>query len=175
LSMLSFSLTCLCSIFFIWRRKPDFIIVESPPLTLGFSGWILSGLSRSRLILNISDLWPLSAKELGAINDGIAYRMLERLERFLYRQAELSMGQSQEIVDHIRRLSMTDVYLFRNGVDTRRFEGVEPEPSKRNQIVYAGLLGVAQGILAICENINFREQGAEFHIYGSGVESEKLV
>jgi len=37
------------------------------------------------------------------------------------------------------------------------------------------LLGVAQGILSICENINFNELNAEFHIYGMGAEQERIV
>lgn len=174
-SMLSFSFTCLFSIFFIRSRRPEFLLVESPPLTLGFSGWILSKASDAKLIANISDLWPLSAKELGAISEGRVYRLLEGLERFLYRKAFICTGQSQEIVDYIEKISPQKTYLFRNGVDTKRFEANRFSPSKRNHLVYAGLLGVAQGVLSICQHIDFKELNAEFHIYGTGTEQEKIL
>ncbi|HPM30084.1 MAG TPA: glycosyltransferase family 4 protein [Chryseolinea sp.] len=174
-SMLSFSFTSLFSIFYIRKTRPDYILVESPPLTLAFSAWILAILSRSKLIINVSDLWPLSAKELGAIGDGTLYNMLERLERFLYRKAFICTGQSQEIVDYIAKTNSDKTYLFRNGVDTKRFINAEYNPSKRNHIVYAGLLGVAQGILSICENIDFKELNTEFHIYGTGTEQDKIL
>ncbi len=173
MSMLSFSISALFSWGFIRKQAPDYLMVESPPLTLAFSGWVLSVVTRSKLIMNVSDLWPLSARELGAIHDGFLYRRLEQLESFLYRKAFLCTGQSQEIVEHIRNRNPQRVYLFRNGVDVSRFSEDAYDPARRHCLVYAGLLGVAQGILSICEHIPFRELGVEFHIYGSG--SERLA
>jgi glycosyltransferase involved in cell wall biosynthesis len=174
-SMLSFSFTALFATFFIRRQKADFLLVESPPLTVAFSGWLLSKLAGCRLLLNVSDLWPLSAKELGAISDGTAYRMLEKLEKFLYRKAEVSIGQSQEIVDHIANKGGANVYLFRNGVDIHRFKvAVKKENAGTPRLIYAGLLGVAQGVLAICRGIDFKALGVEFHVYGNGAERQEL-
>jgi glycosyltransferase involved in cell wall biosynthesis len=173
ISMLSFSFTSLFSFFKLRRIKPDYLLVESPPLTLALTGWLLSRLTGSKLIMNVSDLWPLSAKELGAISDGFLYRRLEGLETFLYRRSDLCMGQSQEIVDYIARQKTNNVLLLRNGVDTSRFEKGN-ELGRSGKIVYAGLLGVAQGILSICKNVNFKEVGIEFHIYGSGNEQEEI-
>ncbi len=174
-SMLSFSITALFSLPFLYRRKPDFIFVESPPLTLALSALLMSRITGSKFVLNSSDLWPLSAKELGAIDDGFIYRRIEALEKFLYKKAFICTGQSQEIVDHVSKTKAARVFLFRNGVETKRFipktyngNGVG------NRLVYAGLLGVAQGIFDLCRNVNFKGLGAEFHIYGSGIDKENI-
>lgn len=173
LSMLSFSATS----FFSWRKirksRPDYLLVESPPLTLAFTGWVISRLAKTKLIMNVSDLWPLSARELGAISDGFIYRWLLRLETFLYKKATICTGQSQEIVDYIGNQKKNNVLLLRNGVDVTRFRQ-HTQQGRSNKIVYAGLLGVAQGILAVCENIDFKKLGLEFHIYGSGNELEEI-
>lgn len=178
LNMLSFSLTSLCALFYLIRRKNDFIIVESPPLLLGLTGWVMSKLSRARLVMNISDLWPLSARELGAISgDGFVYKILERVEGFLYRNSDFCMGQSQEIVDYIKSHGAKAVYLFRNGVDPTRFKYVTRDFDVANRpliLTYAGLLGFAQGITNICKNIDFSKINAEFHIYGAGGEQEEI-
>ena len=176
ISMLSFSIASLFSFGFIKKFKPDFIFTESPPLTLALSGYLLSKFSGSKLIMNVSDVWPLSAKELGVINDGSLYKILERFEKFLYRKSFLCSGQSEEIVSHIKQNGGERVYLFRNGVDVKRFESKESifENSDIIKIVYAGLLGVAQGIYDLARNIDFRKFGAELHIYGEGAEKEKL-
>lgn len=176
ISMLSFSFTSLFSRSFIKKFKPDFIFTESPPLTLAFSGYLLSKLTGSRLIMNVSDVWPLSAKELGVIRDGFLYRQLERFEKFLYKKSYLCTGQSEEIAAHIKSSGGERVYLFRNGVDVRRFTKSRSaaELKENIKIIYAGLLGVAQGIFDIAKNIDFGELGSEFHIYGEGAERNKL-
>ena len=177
-NMLSFSITSLCALPYLIKRKNDYIIVESPPLLLGLTGWLLAKLSGAKLIMNISDLWPLSARELGAISgDGWIYKILEMLERFLYKHSVFCMGQSQEIVDYIKAHGAKDVYLFRNGVDPLRFPLIVREYKKENKpliLTYAGLLGFAQGIAGICRNIDFKAINAEFHIYGAGGEQSEI-
>ncbi len=175
-SMLTFSFTCLFSYAFLKKLKPDFFFVESPPLSLALSGYVLSKLCKSKLIMNVSDIWPLTAKELGAINDGVFYKRIESIEKFLYKKAFLCTGQSEEIVEHLKRKGGKKVYLFRNGVDVQRFTHVAKEFMKQDliKIIYTGLIGVAQGIFEIAKNINFKELAAEFHIYGDGAEKEAL-
>ena len=172
-NMMSFSITSLCAIRYLRQKKLDYLIVESPPLLLALSGRWMAKILNVRYVANISDLWPLSAKELGAISDGRLYKFLEKIERYIYRKADIVMGQSEEIVSHISAHGGKTTYLFRNGVDPSRFNNTIPkkvigtEPIK---IVYAGLLGFAQGIADICRSINFQVLGAEFHIYGDGGE-----
>ena len=49
----------------------------------------------------------------------------------------------------------------------------EKSISKEIKIVYAGLLGVAQGIFEICQKVTFPEN-VSLHIYGAGPEAEKI-
>lgn len=175
-NMLSFSATSLFSYRFLKNHKIDCLIVESPPLTLGLTGYILSRMTGAKLVANISDLWPLSARELGAISDGVVYNILEKVEHFIYRKSQFCMGQSAEIVDYIASHGAKDTYLFRNGVDPTRFshncESRESDGSFK--IVYAGLLGFAQGVYDICRNVDFKSLGCEFHIYGAGGEQSDI-
>jgi len=176
LNWISFSITVLFSLPFIRRKKFDYLIVQSPPLLLGISCQILSRFSRTRMVLNVSDLWPLTAKELGAISDGFLYRRFEQIEQLLYRSSFIRLGQSQETIEHIATFNPERTFLFRNGVDPSRYREFVTRNKKRDKpsIVYAGLLGVAQGIVDICRGIDFRELGMEFHIYGAGPEQKKL-
>lgn len=175
-NMVSFSFMAIFSLRYLRSKQLDYLIVESPPLTLGIVGIILSKLLKCKLIANISDIWPLSAKELGAMSDGVLYHYLEKWEHRIYKKAYISMGQSQEIVDHIASKGAKRVYLFRNGVDPSRFdtlEEIKPEEG-RIKLIYAGLLGFAQGVADICNSINFAKLGMEFHIYGAGGEQQAI-
>jgi len=177
INMLSFSILSLFAFNKIRKIRPAFIITESPPLTLGLSGLALSKFCKAKHILNVSDIWPLSAYELGALSKGRLYNVLEALENFLYKKSYGCLGQSQEIVDHIQNNGISRVCLFRNGVDIKRFDITKPDKDTTGQpleIVYAGLLGVAQGILNLCKKINFADLGAKLHIYGGGNEEENL-
>lgn len=176
-NMLSFSITSLCALPYLRRKKLDYLIVESPPLLLAWSGRWMAKILGVRYIANISDLWPLSAKELGVISEGKLYGILEKLERYIYRKADVVMGQSDEIVSHISAYGGKTTYLFRNGVDPSRFNFADKRKDCENRsvrIVYAGLLGFAQGVADICRSIDFRELGAEFHIYGDGGEKNEI-
>jgi len=176
INMISFSLTALRAVFYLRKWRPNYLLVESPPLLLGLSGLFLTRACRARFILNVSDIWPLSASELGAIQKGgIVYRLLERLEHFLYRQAYACTCQSQEITDHVGAQGAKRAWLFRNGVDIKRFHVQETKSYDRPlRIVYGGLLGVAQGILKLCENLDLECKSIEFHIYGTGAERKAI-
>lgn len=176
LNMVSFSLSALGAVFFMWRFRPAWLIAESPPLLTGLSGLLLSRSSGARFVLNVSDIWPLSAAELGALRTGgLLYRFLERLERFLYRRAYACMGQSQEITDHLTANGARRSWLFRNGVDSNRFNRQNLARGKPPlKIVYAGLLGVAQGMLSLCKQLSFDPGQFELHIYGTGAERTSI-
>lgn len=176
ISMLTFSFTSLFGRSFLKKFKPDYILVESPPLVLGVTAVILSRLCGAKLIMNVSDIWPLTAKELGSISDGKIYDTLEKLEKYIYKNSFLCTGQSEEITEHIKKSGGKRTYLFRNGVDIKRFEqdNNNKESSGSLRIIYAGLIGLAQGIPDIAMNVDFAGAGTELHIYGEGGEKEML-
>lgn len=179
ISMLSYSIIALFSAGKLRRIKPDYVLTESPPLTLALSGLYLAKWCGARHIMNVSDLWPLSAYKLGAISKGFIYNRLEWLEKYLYRKSYACTGQSQEIVSQLEASGAKRTLLYRNGVDIQRFDEVRKDvkqiPAQHLRIVYAGLLGVAQGILDVCKQINFEELGAELHIYGEGAERNEII
>ena len=103
MSYLSFTISSFWSGIFALPRV-DFLITETPPLFLGISGWLLSKIKRAQWIMNVSDLWPDSAKYVGMMSDrSFAYRALECLANFFYRKAWLVTGQSREIVSEVQR------------------------------------------------------------------------
>ena len=176
LNMISFSITAICAMPYLRKVKPDYLIVESVPLPITVTARVLARLCGAKLVGNVPDLWPLTAKEMGAMSgDSMLYKFLERVERRFYKKSYILLGQSQQIVDHIKEHGGKDVYLFRNGVDNRRFASlVRTRNDDGFVITYAGILGYAQGLYELCQNVNFKELGAEFHMYGAGGEQEQI-
>lgn len=160
-------------------RQYDRIIIQSPPLLIGFSAILLfKCLYKKKVILNLSDLWPISAIELGAVKRGSAYhKVLAWMEKFVYKNTTAYQGQSQEIITHVEEFGYKKPhFLYRNlqpnnSVNENYIPTADRKPLR---LVYAGLIGVAQDILGLVQHVNFKELGAELHIYGGGNQAEAI-
>ena len=81
------ALASLCSL--LERRRPEVIMAMSPPLTLGLAAWLTSRLRRAPFVFNVQDVFPdVAVERLGAISNQGVIRLLEGLERFVYRRAD---------------------------------------------------------------------------------------
>ncbi|GAB4153941.1 MAG: glycosyltransferase family 4 protein [Winogradskyella sp.] len=170
-AMLSYSLSLVW--FFMWNKIPGKVIIQSPPLLVAFTCMLFLRSKKRKLILNVSDLWPSAGYELGALKDGFSYKILQSLERFNYKSADLILGQSHEILTHIEKITTKpQLFLYRNYPNIERIGVSETIGNNTLKIVYAGLLGVAQGILKLCKELNYNN--AELHIYGSGAEEDQI-
>lgn len=153
-SYLSFTLSAAW--FGTGLRRPDVLLVESPPLFAGLTGWYLARRFRCPWVLNVSDLWPRSAIEMGVLSEsGLPARGATALENWLYRQAGAITGQSREIVDDIReRHPGATTRVITNGCEPARFGPEHADDEARRLLgdapgpvfLYAGLLGLAQGL-----------------------------
>jgi len=173
-AMLSFSFSMAW--YFATHKIPKTVIVQSPPLLVAFTALLFLNKKRHKLILNVSDLWPRAGLELGAFSKGFTYSILQKTERYNYNKAHCILGQSEEILQHVRtRSKKPKVLLYRNYPDFTppKIEDYALRSSEKIKLVYAGLLGVAQGILKLCKNLDYST--IEFHIYGSGTEEAAII
>ena len=158
-------------------KNYDRVIIQSPPILVAGSAIVLfKKLFKRTTILNVSDLWPMSAVELGFIREGsLFHKILGKVERFMYRNVDAVMGQSQEIVEHVKGMfSEKQTFLYRN---LQTVEQCSAEVKHRNRpmrIVYAGLFGVAQDILSLLKSVDFALLGVEMHLYGGGNQTEAI-
>lgn len=167
----------------------DAVIVESPPLFLGFSGYFLSKLKRAKFVLNVSDLWPESAVVLNVLHDRRLIRWATRGEEWLYRQASLVTGQTQGIVDSIRRrCANKPVHLLTNGVAPEFLERVAQARVSRQFlrdkfgfgqkfiVAYTGVHGLAQGLETLLRSADLLSEQIEiqFCFFGDGPEKSHL-
>jgi glycosyltransferase involved in cell wall biosynthesis len=175
LSVLSFSLVLF--FYLLCKKTPHKVVVQSPPLLLSFVSVLVLSLMRKKIILNVSDLWPLAAIELKALKkDSFSHRVSLFLERFIYSKATLIFGQSNEIIAHIHSIFPNkECHLYRNFPDhkTKEIDFISNlnEPIK---LFYAGLLGVAQGVFELCKNIELQDLNIELHIFGDGAEKSQI-
>jgi len=171
-----------------WRLgRQDVLLVESPPLFLGPSAWVLARALHARLVFNVSDVWPETAVALGFFErDNPMVRAAYRLEAWLYRHSDLVTGTSQGILDDIQgRFPGVATALIPNGVDTTLFRpgggdddvrarfGLRPD---QVAFVYAGLHGYAQGLEQVVEAARLLRdrEDIRFVMIGDGPSREEL-
>jgi glycosyltransferase involved in cell wall biosynthesis len=167
--------------------KQDIIICESPPLFLGISALILKFFKKSKLVFNVSDLWPESAEKLNIVNNKLLLGISYKLEKLLYLKANLVSGQTQGIVKNISsRFPKVDTYWLPNGIDFNQYNisanGLVFRDNYDIQeedfvLMYAGLLGHAQGLDVILKSAHITRNFSKikYVIIGDGPEKQKLL
>lgn len=167
--------------------EQDVVIVESPPLFLGWSGYVIAKKKKAKFIFNVSDLWPESAVKLDMLHNKMLIKMSTRLEEFCYRKAAAVTGQTQGIVDNIvsRGFGKDKVHLITNGIDTDLFKPENRSVELRQEwniddkfaICYAGIHGLAQGLQVIINaaEILKEHKDIQFVFVGEGPEKPKLM
>ena len=175
-----------------WRGKSlgnyDYLMVESPPLFLGYGAMRLSKKLKAKMIFNVSDLWPESAEKLNIVSNKLLLKLAYKLEAKCYQKAHLITGQTMGIVQNIQsRFPKKNVHWLPNGVDVDFYNPTLIEKSgfrKKNGFseddiifFYGGILGHAQGLstlvnaAALC-NTN---QNIKIIIQGSGPQQMELI
>jgi glycosyltransferase involved in cell wall biosynthesis len=167
--------------------RSDFLLVESPPLFLIPTAIFLAKKLKTRLIINISDLWPQSAVELGMIKpEGIIHKLSCFLEEWCYKHADLITGQTEGIIGNIKnRFPNKKVKLFPNGIDLEKFSAPIDREKIRKEfgwdndefvITYTGVFGHAQALEQILKAAKIIESKKRvlFAFIGNGPCREQL-
>lgn len=175
ISLSSYALSMIYFVPAILRKaKSPLVWVSSPPFLTGLLGLWLAHKKGVKLVLNVSDLWPQSAVDLGFLKPGLLLNLLNKLERKMYQMAGSFTVQSQLIAERITKCQPgKPIFLYRNLQPISSFASM-PRPQGQRIIVYAGLLGVAQGVLDIVQKVDFAALGTQLHIYGQGFELDKI-
>jgi colanic acid biosynthesis glycosyl transferase WcaI len=165
---------------------PDVIIIQSPPLFDAIAGRILAWYKRCPFIFLVSDIWPESAIQLGALRNRVLIRLSEWLEWSTYQRASLVWTLTAGIQSTLiqRGLSQDRVFLLTNGVDITRFRPL-PQAQARTELgwddrfiaLYAGTHGLAHGLFTVLEAAEHLRDRKDIRIVlvGDGAEKADLV
>jgi glycosyltransferase involved in cell wall biosynthesis len=168
-------------------RSYDVVLASSPPLFIGLAGAAVARSRRVPFVFDIRDIWPEVAVEAGAFApDAPITRLGRSLAHFLYRKADHVTPVTE---NKRKKLAAAGVpaeklTVVPNGVDLDQVE-IVTDTHKRNElglrgkfvILYAGLIGIAQGVeIAVEAADRLRDrQDIHFLIVGDGVQRDALA
>jgi glycosyltransferase involved in cell wall biosynthesis len=134
----------------------DVVMGTSPPLFQAVSAWLVSALRRRPLLLEIRDLWPEFAIDIGVLKNPVLIGLARWVENFLYRRATHLLVNSPAYRDYLLGKGVPDekITVIANGVDPDMFTPESDGRSFRDElalgdkfvITYAGALGMANDI-----------------------------
>lgn len=189
LDYVSFMITA--TIASLWVKKVDVVIGTSPQFFTVCAAYMVGLLKRVPWVFELRDIWPESIKAVGSMRDGPLYRMLERLELFLYKKANhiivLTQSFKKELIT--RGVDAKKIDVVTNGVDLNLFkprnkdEALLKKLGLKNQFIagYIGTIGMAHGLETIINAAeiiqhapNSQNHNIKILILGDGARKEYL-
>ena len=176
------------SLFFgLFTRKVDVVIGTSPQFFTVISAWALAKYKRVPFVFELRDIWPASITAVGAMKGNWIIKILEKLELFLYRQADLiiSVTDSFKLELQNRGVSARKIKVVLNGVDLSKYKPL-PEKDKafsekyglQSKFVagYIGTHGLAHSLDSIIEAAELlkAEDDVRILFVGGGADRERL-
>jgi glycosyltransferase involved in cell wall biosynthesis len=168
--------------------RPDVVIATSPQFFCGWAGALVSRARRLPFVLEVRDLWPESIASVGALRKSPLLRLLERLERALYRAATRIVTVGEGYRDQLvgRGVPSERIEVIPNGVDREMFQDRGGGAALRRRYglgqafvcSYVGTIGMASGLDVVLRAARLlREEGRadiRFALVGDGAIREEL-
>lgn len=185
----SFMFSSLWAGLFKVKGRFDVVLVTSPPLFVGLSGYLISFFKRVPFVFEIRDLWPESAIDTGVLTNRFIIKLAYRFEKFIYKKAKLInvltpafynalRDQKKVPVDKLVMIpnasdfSLSESLL--NNFDREKFRS-EHGLTGKFVITYVGAHGVANHLQQVLEAGKVLEDtNVLFLLIGQGMEKEKL-
>lgn len=172
------------------KGKYDVVIVTSPPLFVGISGFLLSKVKGIPMVFEIRDLWPESAIDTGVLTNKLIIKLAYAVERFIYKKSKLINVLTPAFYNTLRdikRINENKLIMIPNAADFSLSEEIlnnfdRSRFRKENYlegkfvITYVGAHGVANHLDQILEAGKFLEDtNVLFLLIGQGMEKARLM
>lgn len=172
------------------KGKFDVVIVTSPPLFVGVSGYIISRLRGMPFVFEVRDLWPESAIDTGVLTNKMVIKLAYWVEAFIYKKAKLinvltpafytALKEKKHIPENklIQISNASDFSLSEkllNDFDRDAFRK-EHGMDGRFVITYVGAHGVANYLEQLLDaGEALSDTNVLFLLIGQGMEKDRLV
>ena len=161
----------------------DVVVCTTPPLLLTTSAIKIAKRKKAKLVLDVRDVWPDVAYEMGSFTPGSPYgHFFAYIAKCGFKAADLVSTVSAGKADKLKgRVSAgTPVELVPNGID-EAFVRTDEDPATVERFrlnegpicCYVGNIGLAQGLGTLLDIAAVRP-GVRFLLFGAGADKKAL-
>ncbi|MDR0123766.1 MULTISPECIES: glycosyltransferase family 4 protein [Bacillus] len=156
------------------KNKYDLIYVTTPPIFVAFAGIIAKFRYKTKMILDIRDLWPDSLKGVGIFKNPMIIGFFKLAEKYVYSKSDHIIINSQGFQKHLQ--DQEDKLTFiPNSARREELPKSIAKMSKEFKVVLAGNLGLAQDVNVFRDIvIRLKDYNIKFIILGYGVNKKEL-
>ena len=165
----------------------DLVMGTTPPIFQAVSAWCISMLRRKPFMLEIRDLWPEFAIDMGVLKNPMLIWLSRGLERFLYGRAHHLVVNSPAYKTYLMErfhIPERKISLIPNGVDISKFNPSDVGSELKKEwglenkfiVMYAGAIGLANDVPVILNAAKRleKEKDIVFVFAGDGKERDKM-
>ena len=186
----SFMFSSLWAGLFKVNGRYDVVIVTSPPLFVGISGYLISRFKKAPMVFEIRDLWPESAIDTGVLTNKWIIKMAYAVEKFIYKKAALINVLTPAFYNTLRdkkNISESKLIMIPNAADFSLSEDIlssfDRDAFRKNHhleeyfvVTYVGAHGVANHLEQILEaGKALEDTNVLFLLIGQGMEKARLL
>jgi glycosyltransferase involved in cell wall biosynthesis len=186
----SFMFSSLYAGLFKAKGKFDVVIVTSPPLFVGVSGYLVSRLRRMPFVFEVRDLWPESAIDTGVLTNKLVIKLAYWVEGFIYKRARLINVLTPAFYTSLKEkkgIAENKLIQISNAADFSLSEKLLREFDRdvfrivhglqgKFVITYVGAHGVANCLDQILDAAEvLTDTNVLFLLIGQGMEKDRLV
>lgn len=174
----------------VFVRKIDLIVGTSPQFFTVCAARVISAYKRAPWVFELRDIWPESIRVVGAMKNQTVFKLLEKLELYLYSKADAIVAVTHSFKDALtdRGVESSKIHVITNGVDTAHYyprdKDIELENfyDLKNKFVvgYIGTHGLAHSLDTIIDCAAFfrnsykEKNNFVFLFIGDGAEKSRL-
>jgi len=180
---ISFAISSTIASFFI--KKHNLVIATSPQFFSIIAGYFISIFKRTKLVIEIRDLWPDSLLTVGVLRKNLIFKILKKIEYFIYRKSHKIIVVTNSTANILQKNGIKEkkISLIYNGVNLDKFR-----PSTKNQdllikynlqnyfcVGYIGTIGLAHEIEVLiyaANEISKLNINLKFIIIGEGARKK---
>jgi glycosyltransferase involved in cell wall biosynthesis len=183
-SFLSFMVTSF--LVGVRQRDVDVVMGTTPPIFQTVSAWLIAAIRRKPFLLEVRDLWPEFAIDIGVLTNPTLIWLSRKLESFLYARATHLLVNSPAYCEYLigKGVAPAKVSLIANGVDPEMFDPNADGASLRakwaqpGQFVatYAGAMGMANDLPTVLRAAKLLQDfpNIRFWMVGDGKDRPEL-
>lgn len=170
------------------KDKIDITIVHSPPLPLAITAYKVKKFYKAKYILNLHDIFPQNAIDLGVLKNKFLIKFFEKMERNAYQNSDLIVVPSnshKQFLEEKRNVPAQKIQVIHHWIDINPFLQLQKTGKFRKLynlkdkfvFLFGGVIGPSQGLDLLIKIADRMKENKDivFLLVGDGSAKEDLI